>query len=351
MILDTYPRADALALAFGYDNSWFVEQMEQRGFYIPDCSQSNYSFTVNSLVSSLNMDFLPKVQPVITSETTDTTGLYPALEHSKVREIFESLGYRTIAFETGYSPTEWQDADYYLAPGQSLSRVLTSGLTPFETLVLQSNMGTLLYDFRHHLPSRFRVLLDGAYVSHRNRILYVLEALEQDVPAIPGPKFVFVHILAPHNPFVFGPQGEILERRTPFTLNNDRDAMKAEDYFEGFRDQVNYLDQRMLEVVDSIVSQSETPPIIIIQGDHGSPRTPDWKMTILNAYQLPGDGASRLYPNISPVNSFRLIMDEYFGGSLGLLPDQQCLSDPQTAPFACRPSPDPNPACAGYSQP
>jgi hypothetical protein len=351
IILDTYPRADALAVAFGYDNSWFVEQLEQRGFTIPDCSESNYSFTANSLTSSLNMDYLPKVVPAITSQTKDTTILYPALEHGKVRGILESLGYKTVAVETGYSPTEWQDADYYLAPGQSLLRVLTGGLTPFETLVLQSNMGTLLYDFRHHLPSRFGVLLDGAYVAHRNRILYVLGALEKEVPALPGPKFVFVHILAPHNPFVFGPQGEILDRKTPFTLNNDLDALKPEDYIHGFRDQVNYLDQRTLDVIDSIISQSETAPIIIIQGDHGSPRTADWKMAILNAYKLPRDGASQLYPSISPVNSFRVVFDAYFGGSLGVLPDQQCLSNPRVSPFVCEPRPDPNPACAQLSQP
>jgi hypothetical protein len=295
------------------------------------------------------MDYLPKVVPAITAQTTDKTILYPALDHGKVREIFESLGYKTVAFETGYSPTEWQDADYYLAPGQSLPRVLTGGLTPFETLVLQSNMGTLLYDFRHHLPSRFSVLLDGAYVEHRNRILYVLGALEKEVPALPGPKFVFAHILAPHNPFVFGPHGEILDRKTPFTLNNDLDAMQPGDYINGFRDQVNYLDGRMLEVIDSIVSQSETAPIIIIQGDHGSPRTADWKMTILNAYELPGDGASQLYPNISPVNSF-VVFDEYFGGSLGVLPDGNAFQSPGS-PFACELKPDPNPACAQLGQP
>lgn len=351
IILDTYPREDALAEVFHYDNSWFVEQMKQRGFRFPDCSQSNYSFTVNSLTSSLNMDFLPNVVPAITPETTDTTILYPRLQHSRARQTLEALGYKTVAFETGYSPTEWKDADYYYAPSQSLARLLSSGLTPFETLVLQSNMGTLAYDFRNYLPSRIRTLLDGAYVAHRNRILFVLDKLEREVPAIPGPKFVFVHILAPHNPFVFGPDGQVLQRTTPFTLNNDRDASSQQDYIRGFRDQVNYLDQRTLDVVDSIISDSKTPPIIIVQGDHGSPRTPAWHMTILNAYYLPAEGADGLYPTFSPVNSFRLILDEYFGASLDLLPDTQCLSDPRSSPFACKPQPDPRPACVALNQP
>ena len=351
IILDMYPRADALATAFAYDNSWFVDEMEQRGFVFPECSQSNYGTTVLSLTSSLNMSMLPEVVPTAASGATDQTVLYPYLQHGRVRETLEEFGYKTVAFETGFSPTEWTDAGYYFAPSQSLSRLLTSGLTPFETLVLQSNMGTLLYDFRNYLPARARTLLDGAYVTHRNRILYVLEELEERAPAIRGPKFVFAHILAPHNPFVFGPDGEVLQRATPFTLNNDRDASKPADYVRGFRDQVNYLDKRLLDVVDSVLAQSKSPPIIVIQGDHGSPRTPDWRLAILNAYYLPDDGAERIYPSISPVNTFRLIFDEYFGGDLGFLPDTHCQANRDASPLLCQPQPDPNPMCETLSQP
>jgi hypothetical protein len=43
-------------------------------------------------------------------------------------------------------------------------------------------------------------------------------------------------------------------------------------------------------------------------------------MTILNAYYLPGE-ESRLYPTITPVNTFRIILDAYFGQDYPLLPD------------------------------
>ncbi len=60
---------------------------------------------------------------------------------------------------------------------------------------------------------------------------------------------------------------------------------------------------------------SDTPPIIIIQGDHGF-----WSgvnLPILNAYHLPGEAAELLYPTISPINTFRLIFDNYFGADMG----------------------------------
>jgi hypothetical protein len=37
---------------------------------------------------------------------------------------------------------------------------------------------------------------------------------------------------------------------------------------------------------------------------------------------LPGDHGRPLYPEISPVNSFRVVFNEYLGTSLPLLPDR-----------------------------
>jgi hypothetical protein len=47
-----------------------------------------------------------------------------------------------------------------------------------------------------------------------------------------------------------------------------------------------------------------------------------WERTpILNAYYLPEGGERLLYPSISPVNSFRVVLNAYFGAELPLLPD------------------------------
>ena len=98
-------------------------------------------------------------------------------------------------------------------------------------------------------------------------------------------------------------------------------------YIEGYRGEVLYLNKRVLEALHEILSVSAVPPIIIIQGDHGDDKSEaSTRMTILNAYYLPGVDQSKLYPTISPVNSFRLIFDEYFGGNYESLPDKSYLS-------------------------
>jgi len=347
IILDSYTRADTLSNHFSYDNSSFLEALKKDGFYIAACSQSNYSYTTLSLVSSLNFNYLNDINAGLQAGGKDETAAYPYLFNNAVTYTLRQMGYRFVSFESGFSPTELRNADiYYSQESDWLGILLEDGINPFEAMQLNTSAGMFLYELSPHLPARIQkfLSLDTAYVVHRNRILYTLNRLER-IASVPGPKFVFVHILAPHNPFVFGPNGEYIERKTPFTLNDDRDVVLFQDYANGYRDQVTYLNQRMLAIVDDLIKGSSQPPIIILQGDHGVPRLPGWNDTILNAYYLPGGGEAALYPGISPVNTFRVIFDQYFAGQLSLLPDASCTTNATKDPLGCQPVIDPNPSC------
>ena len=100
-----------------------------------------------------------------------------------------------------------------------------------------------------------------------------------------------------------------------------------------YRDQVIYINSRMQEILPKIIENSSRPPIIVLQGDHGptvasSPRS---RMSNLNAYFFP-DAAEAVYPTITPVNTFRVIFNTYFGQNLELLDDVSLYSD-YTDPF------------------
>ncbi len=93
--------------------------------------------------------------------------------------------------------------------------------------------------------------------------------------------------------------------------------------------------------MESIIRESKTPPIIILQGDHG-PNTvygtsSEYRATILNAYFLPGGGERYLYPDISPVNSFRIVLKHYLNANLELLEDfhydSTFTTDPEKYPI------------------
>jgi hypothetical protein len=107
-------------------------------------------------------------------------------------------------------------------------------------------------------------------------------------------------------------------------------------YVEQYRDQVIYLNQRIQEVINLILNTSGSNSIIIIQGDHGPGSRLKWnsreetnlqeRMSIINAYYFPDLDYTQLYPGISPVNTFRIILDQYFGTDLGLLEDRSYFS-------------------------
>jgi hypothetical protein len=327
IILDTYTRDDVLQQSLSYDNAWFTSQLEELGFYVADCSSSNYSRTMMSVASSLNLGYMDDFAPQMLAERTDPYRLDTVIQQSVLRRALEAAGYRTIALASGFAPTEWKDADIYLSPRREMRMNLFGGLNETESYLLKGSAGVLVYRFFPRLPFETRLKLDYAYVEHRQRILFTLEELPA-IASMVGPKLVFVHLLAPHEPFVFTQDGGYVERRTPFTLNNDEETWEWEAYSSGYVGQLAYLNARLLEVVQDILGASATPPVIVLQGDHGIRRMEeDWaQVAILNAYYFPGQAGEGLYPTISPVNTFRLLFEDSFGADLGLLPDRTYLS-------------------------
>jgi hypothetical protein len=143
--------------------------------------------------------------------------------------------------------------------------------------------------------------------------------------------FVFAHLLAPHLPHAYDADGKVLLQFPP--------------YKQGWRQMTEFVDRRLISVVDTI-QKHEPNSVIIIEGDHG-PRT-TWQDTIYNAI-LPWEGTwedyirdrsanlstyyfpdrnyeGLLYPEITPVNSFRVIFNKYLGGDYTMLEDVTYLS-------------------------
>lgn len=319
IILDMYTREDVLQDFFSFDNAPFLDFLIGQGFYVADCSQSNYNSTQYSIGSALNMDYLQTLDLGI-----EDPDLVEAVRQNSVMALFEELGYQTVAFETGYSITEIQGADHYLSPFASVwDGLFYGGVNSFETMILQSSAGTLLYEAKPNMAKKYQTILDTPYIQYRERIAYALDKLET-IASMDGPKFVFAHILAPHDPFVFDQNGNFVYRETPFTLNNDREYVVPGTYVAGYTGELQYLNARVEAIVSAILAQSDVPPVIILQGDHGAPRTKEINgdTAILNAYYFPQGDAEQLYATISPVNTFRAVFNRYFNGQFALLEDR-----------------------------
>ena len=320
IILDAYDRDDYLLAEYGFDNSPFLDFLEERGFYVARCSQSNYSQTQLSLPSSLNMNYIEVLGDFYRSGSRTRLGLDRLLNDSQVRRELEALGYSVVAFETGFFYTELKDVDHYFErPKQGTLDAFFNfrGINGFEAMLIQNSGARVLTDgaTATGLLSQLLPDVNRPRNEHRDRILFVLDQLEPSkVPSIRGPKFAFVHIVSPHYPYVIDREGGLVSSEIEL---GDHAA---------YIDQVIYLNNRLETIIDGILGSSGADPIIILQADHGHLSKPRVRMAILNAYYLPGGGDEHLYPSISPANTFRHIFDTYFGGEFGLLEDKSLFS-------------------------
>jgi hypothetical protein len=305
-ILDMYTRADLMKTAFGYDNTPFLQELESRGFYVAACSQSNYTRTELSVASSLNMSYLQGLDAKFVPENIGRLRLWDALKHGAVRYNLEQMGYTTISYANGFPWSELDDADVFMTPPP-----FSSGMTEFETLFLQTTLLDEAQKFGWFNADQIMAQ------NFRDRDHLVFNSMK-DVVKRTGPKFVYVHLIMPHPPFVFGPNGEHTD---PAAFWNEKKVYPAIKLVEGYKNQVTFLNKQMLAMLDTILADSKTPPIIILQGDHGPWLQPNPQhFFILNAYHLPAHN-DELYPTISPVNTFRLVFNDYFGGNYDMLDD------------------------------
>lgn len=307
IILDAYGSADVMQEMFGYDNTSFLQSLESKGFYVAECSQSNYGQTMLSLTSSLNYDYLDSLTKSLTPEEDTRAPLRALGQYNNARKFLASQGYKIVSFATNFPVSEWKDADYFLDPP-------LQGMSDFEIMLVQTSAWRAPMDLVNEPPER------ASAEWYRRRTLSALEAMENTVPNIPSPKFVFTHLVIPHHPFVFGPNGEELD-------SIESGVPAFEEYKVKYPDQVTYINQRITSIVDRILQSSPNPPIIVIQGDHGPAPFDviERRMKILNVYYFP-DNFEGLYPTISPVNTFRLIFNKYFGQNYPMLEDRSLYS-------------------------
>jgi len=291
-----------------FDNSDLIQYLQDRGFYVAADSHANYPITQFSLQSSLNLNYLDR---------DEKANVYSAIElihHNQVRRFVEDQGYQVITFATGYSQTDISDSDIYFKPKAYINS----------------------FEFMYFLSSFLVHGIDDFYFPQSRELITNAFDRLKEIPEInpKTPKFVFAHLPAAHVPYVFGPEGPL---DVPWTLpvgQTDPTVARA-GYIHAYTGQLVYINRLLKETIDTILSKSEIEPIIIIQGDHGPEAYYDFsfespcikeRLSIINAYYLPGFDEGKLYPSISPVNTFRLIFDHYFGTDYGLLEDRSYLT-------------------------
>lgn len=331
IILDGYSRSDIQQQLYGFDNSSFLDELKQRGFFIGEESQSNYLRTSLSITSALNMEYINFTEDLAGPKSINRIPLFELASNNRARRLLEDAGYKFVLVDSGSAFTRFYDADVFVTPFRTRPNL-------FEMWFYSTTALNALYEPELPFTRTLQDVLPVAgFSTHR---IFVTEALYQlaSMPQIESPKFVFAHVIAPHPPFVLGPKGEPLHPPYPYVASDGASfAADINTYQKGYLDQVTYLNGQVLKTIDNILANSTQPPVIVIQGDHGPglllnlygdvPQTCMWeRASILNAYYFPQEKTGRLYSSISPINSFRVIFNTYFETSFEILPDRTFYS-------------------------
>ena len=299
LVFDRYANNETLIEHFEFDNSAFLNALEERGFHCANESRANYPKTVISMSAALNMSYHD-------DQLRDEYYYSDLLRNHRVGRLLKDLGYRYYHYGNWYYPLRSNiNADY----NYRISRLPSEFA---DVLYKQTPVG--------HTDTADLTRTWGDPKIPKQKFEAVAKLAEENSDT----KFVYAHFLVPHPPFVLDRDGTPLSRQ----------VLKSRTKNENYVNQLIYTNRRILELVDVIQASSAVPPIIILQSDEGPElyevdKSKGWeeksrkRTGILSAFYLPKvDTPTKVPATITPVNTFRVVFNEYFGAELPMLDDR-----------------------------
>jgi hypothetical protein len=318
IIPDRYGRADALEELFEFDNSPFLHALEERGFTVIDEALANYNKTAHSMASTLNLDYLDDLAESVPADQGDDWGpVYAMLTDHAVGRILTEAGYEYIHIGNWWEPTKTAtSADLVLNQDSATEFAQT-----FRDNTIWSALSGLVGD--EPVDGRVRLRNHTEYAFDQ---LDRLAGLDSD-----RPRFILAHITIPHEPYVFAADGSYV------TAEQARSRTRAENV----ANQIRYANERLTGIVDAFLDRpADEQPVIILQADEGTHPVNydinqgayDWstapdvelaeKLRILSAWYVPDRVDVQPWPTMTPVNTFRLLLDAIVGTDYGPIEDR-----------------------------
>ena len=316
ILLDGYPGDDAAALAPEFDADAFPESLEARHFDVQRGSRTNYLVTRLVLASMLEGRHINQMEGLGPQRlaSLDARALSRRIDDASLLHVLHEHGYEQVFVAAGWSHLGPRRVDRLVEPPQ---------LNEFEVVLLRvSGIGRILATLTPNLLSdQARARLDETM------------AVASSIAAEPHdrPRFVFVHVPAPHNPAVFASDGRPVNGSPQSEIGTmDVPVMSREARIERTYEFSAYVGARTVELVDDILAAEDEPPVIVIMSDHGpgidfdvsDPLGSDLDDRTSNFLAILSPGKPDLFPpGTTPVNVLSRVLNAYLGTALPLQPD------------------------------
>ncbi len=303
IVADGYTSNTALKEVFDFDNTRFETDLRNRNFHVINNSFSNYNATAYSMTSMLNLNYLN----TLTSLNDNLENLMICYEAIKQNQTLLFLK------KNGYTFYNYSDFNF---PGQPAVTNPTFLLAKTKTITSQTLSGRIYRDLWYHLATDLKlksVIRKYVYgqLNNNEKVIQLTKEVAEDSTS--SPKFVYSHVVMPHNPYYFDKDGNpaSLEKLTEYSGSNRKD----------FIEYLQYANKRILALADHIKAKSAKPPVIILIGDHGFRQfndTTDRKYYFMNlsSIYLPDGNYSGFKDSSSLVNQMRVFLNNQFNQNL-----------------------------------
>lgn len=265
IVLDAYGRDDVIKAYYDYDNQPFLKALASKGFSVAKRSHANYTQTVLSVASMLN--FKP-VDQLKKSTDVDLAGVVTnTVDNAILWQLLRQRGYKIISIPSGTNLTAMPSAD------------LTFAST--ENIIMSYQVETALRLLIERTPLSLLSMIDETGVrTHRQQLRDVFRFWAMSTE-LSEPKATFVHVLAPHPPFVFDADGgPVQPNGRTFTLLDGKrlvEQIGKAKYQSAYVAQLKAINTKVLSTIDTIDAKPRRETITVIVGDHGPRMNLDWE--------------------------------------------------------------------------
>jgi len=319
LVFDAMGSSKSLQSGLGRNNYRLDSFLRQQGFYVAANAKANYNWTIHSLSSTLNMDYLPGwIAPVMNDPKAYFWGSASFLDNS-LFAVLKKEGYNIHS----YQPISFNNKDW---PGKSYFNGLRKNHFYYKTLP-----GRIFRDIFWNyskIDIGFIKQMQMQIIEDRNiekkTYFDTTRALIKNASSFTGkPKFVYGHFMLPHDPYIFDSSGHV---KSPA----ETIIKRKEDDVDAYFNQVLYADKVIKELVTYIQQHNKRNAVIIIEGDHGyrsfeNTEHQNYSFQNFSAIYFPDQKYELLNDSLSPVNTFRIVLNKYFAAGLSLLKDSSTL--------------------------
>ncbi|WP_430900692.1 MULTISPECIES: hypothetical protein [unclassified Paraflavitalea] len=309
IVMDEYTGADGQQNYFNTSSQDFENELKRRNFRVVPHSRSNYIFTVFSMASFFNMQYLTDFG----EHNAENTFSY----QRSLRSIRKNLFVEYLLTQ-GYTINNFSAFDL---PSKAAS--YRNSFLPKDWVLLLNE--TLYYRFMMVLPNFLVRKVGNATVQgwlnkrassdNENLLGIPLPASISDT----SKQFYYLHLMMPHAPYLLNENGQY----NAFEITDERSPQKDSMYIHYLK----YTNKRILDLVDRIQQITNGKGVIVLMSDHGfremhQPRKYT-ELSYANFFSVysPNNDYRGFTDSLTVVNELRVVLNNQFHEQIPLLKD------------------------------